>query len=107
MMRPDGPDSHAVSHFITDLAEWSKSQPRGSYTLSDLIMLAQFISYGAPPNTPKTVGTLFGGEATPAPEPERRRVRLVEAMARGWDGEIYLSTCRWWRHHWIHPENDR
>lgn len=105
MSRPDGPDSHAVGRYVADLAEWSKTQPRGNWTLGDLIVLAQFVVYGAPPTLPTWLATAFGGEVATVDGRKPRRVRLAEAMAAGWDGELYLSSCDWWRNHWIHPED--
>lgn len=102
MKRPFGSDSHAVSDEIATLAEWSRDQPRGGWSLGALLMLAQDCLYRAV----KPYGhCVFGADYFDLERPDRPdrepRVTLCEAMARGWDGALFLEEQRWWRKHWI------
>lgn len=102
MRRPFGSDSHAVSDEVATLAEWSRDQRRHDWSLGDLVMLSLFGLYGTTkPYGREVFGAVYDDLAhatTPDREP---RVTLCEAMARGWDGALFLEGQRWWRKHWI------
>lgn len=108
MRRPEGCDSHATGAVIASLETWSATQVRGDHTLGELVMTALYAVYGSPFLSTIDVAQSFGvpragvERHTPRPDP---RVKLREAMASGWDGELYLSTCWWWRNHWLCPED--